>query len=241
MERHKAGLHKEISSIFEGVPIPNNDGAGQSYSAAAHKPVVEPPSASQTPSPAQPQLSEQSPAKADDAKQHKADTVTKSPIQIWLQQTWEKIGSRLLAPKPGVNPARQKAMMILIPVLFVMLVVVLFQVFGTTPQRTNMSITSELTGNPAGSNTNIAWQIPQPYPTAIRDPMQMSSVASAQAGTGAMAVKGIVYSVDNPSAIIGTEVVKEGDKISGVTVLKIRKDSIEFELNDKRWTQKVQK
>jgi hypothetical protein len=240
MERHKAGLHKEVSSIFQGVSIPNND--EHSCTEAIPKPVVEPPSASQTSPSTLPKQSEQLPAKADDAEQYKqADTVTQSRIQVWLQQTWQKLSSRLLAPKPGVNPARQKAMMMLVPVLFIVMMVVLFKVFAVAPQRTNKVMASELKAASAAASANIDWQIPQPYPTAIRDPMQMGSVASAQAGTGAMVVKGIVYSVDNPSAIIGTDVVKEGDKISGVTVLKINRDSVEFQLNEKRWTQKVQR
>ncbi len=57
--------------------------------------------------------------------------------------------------------------------------------------------------------------------------------------TDKIEIKGILYSEENPSAIIGTEIVHEGATVSGATVVKINKDSVEFERDGKRWTQKV--
>jgi len=54
-----------------------------------------------------------------------------------------------------------------------------------------------------------------------------------------VALTGILYSEDNPSAVIGGAIVKEGDMISGVKVVKIHKDSVEFEKNGKKWTQQA--
>jgi hypothetical protein len=53
-------------------------------------------------------------------------------------------------------------------------------------------------------------------------------------------VKGILYSADNPAAIIGTQIVHAGDKISGATVVKINKGSVEFEMDGKKWEQNVE-
>ncbi len=53
-------------------------------------------------------------------------------------------------------------------------------------------------------------------------------------------VTGIVYSEKNPSAIIDGKIIREGDTIHSVRVVKIRKDKIEFEKNGKKWKQKVQ-
>jgi len=55
-----------------------------------------------------------------------------------------------------------------------------------------------------------------------------------------LSVKGIVYDKDKPAAIIGTQIVHEGDRISGATVVKITKNSVEFEMNGKKWTQNIQ-
>ena len=52
-------------------------------------------------------------------------------------------------------------------------------------------------------------------------------------------VGGILYDKDNPSAIIDSKILKEGDTIHGVKVIKIYEDKVEFEKNSKRWTQKA--
>jgi hypothetical protein len=72
--------------------------------------------------------------------------------------------------------------------------------------------------------------------------MQFGSVTVGQAEAGGLiAVKGIVYSKDNPSAVIGSQIVHEGDKVSGATIVKINEKSVDFEMNGKKWTQKVQR
>ena len=53
-------------------------------------------------------------------------------------------------------------------------------------------------------------------------------------------LQGILYSEDDPTAVIGTQVVHEGEKILDVTIVKINKDKVEFERDGKRWTQEVQ-
>ncbi len=55
-----------------------------------------------------------------------------------------------------------------------------------------------------------------------------------------VAITGILYSEDNPSAIIGGEIAKEGDIIDGVKVVKIHKDMVEFEKNGEKWTQRAE-
>lgn len=54
-----------------------------------------------------------------------------------------------------------------------------------------------------------------------------------------VALNGILYSEDEPSAIIGGKIVKEGDLIDGVKVVRIHRNMVEFEKNDKRWTQRA--
>ena len=55
-----------------------------------------------------------------------------------------------------------------------------------------------------------------------------------------LAVTGILYSEDNPSAIIGGAIMREGDMIDDVKVVKIRKNIVEFEKNGEKWTQEMQ-
>jgi hypothetical protein len=53
------------------------------------------------------------------------------------------------------------------------------------------------------------------------------------------ALKGILYSEDNPSALIGETIVREGDIIDGVKVVKINRDTVEFEKDGEKWTQQA--
>ena len=75
--------------------------------------------------------------------------------------------------------------------------------------------------------------------------MRLGPVATAQTGQTEtekkikIIVKGILYTEDNPSVVIGNQIVHEGETIRGVSVIKISQDSVEFEMNGKRWTQKV--
>ena len=52
-------------------------------------------------------------------------------------------------------------------------------------------------------------------------------------------VTGIVRSRDFSTAVIGTDIVREGDTIDGVTIVKIHDDKVEFEKAGQRWTQKI--
>jgi len=50
-------------------------------------------------------------------------------------------------------------------------------------------------------------------------------------------VTGIVHSGDSATAVIGIQIVREGDTLDGVTVIKIHDDRVEFEKAGQRWTQ----
>ncbi len=71
----------------------------------------------------------------------------------------------------------------------------------------------------------------------VKDAVALHRVVVSQKN---LAVTGILYSEDNPSAIIGGAIVKEGDMIDDVKVVKIRKNSVEFEKNGEKWTQEMQ-
>jgi len=261
MLKYKAGLHKEVSAIFNGVSLPKNDGtqrpsatpapAHQDYSApkppAPEPPTQKPPAPSHmTPTKPKPeQLPLQSPPKAAPAKQPKAGTAIKAAgRQIPWQRTLEQIKSKLFAPKPGVNATRQRVMVILAPVLFIALIFVFIQVFSTPSQKiTGPGTSGPVKAAAAGPDSKVDWQVPNPYPTTLRDPMQFGPVITqtGQADTSGLIVKGIVYSKNNPCAVIGDQIVHQGDKILDVVIIKINENSVEFEVNGKKWTQKVQR
>lgn len=285
-EKNKAGLHKEISSIFKGVPIPQTDGSQESSGTPApertdhteHKPPAIEPERPETPKSHQvtqslakaeavqepkaepthtPKFMTTQVPKVEPVQQHKADiddTDIKKNISrkgtnptINSQTFWHRIEKKLFTPKPGVSATRQKAMVIMVPLLLIALIFVFRQVFGTTVRKTEASVEDNISSvATADLNTNIDWEIPALYPTTLRDPMQLGQVTTAQTETETrtslkLIVRGILYAEDNASAAIGNQIVHEGEKIRGVTVVKISKDNVELEMNGKRWTQKVQR
>jgi hypothetical protein len=343
-ERNKAGLHKEISSIFKGVPIPQTDSSQESSGTpapertdhiepkppatepqrpevpkpqllpkaapehtdytepkppaiepqrpetpksyqvtpslpkaeAVQEPKTEPTHApkfmtSQEPEVVPAQQSKVEPVqqpkveltqqpKAEPAQRPKADiddtdiekniSQKGTTLTISSQTFWQRIEKKLFTPKPGVSATKQKAMVVTMPLLFIVLIFMLIKggVFGTSVRKTEASTEDNVSSvATADSNTKIDWEIPAPYPTTLRDPMQLGPVETAQTETETetrtfvkLIVKGILYAEDNASAVIGNQIVHEGEKIRGVTVVKISQDSVEFEMNAKRWTQKVQ-
>jgi hypothetical protein len=188
------------------------------------------------------------------AQQPKADIdkkVSKKSLTVKIssQSFWKQIRNKLFKSKPGVSTTKQKATVVMIPLLFIVLIFMLFRggVFGTSAGHTEASAEDTAPGVvTAGDNTKIDWEIPAPYPTKLRDPMRLVPVEIPQTDqtetrkTIELIVKSILYSEDNPSAVIGGRILHEGNKIRGVSVIKISKDSVEFEMNGKRWTQKVQ-
>ncbi len=264
MAKSKAGLHKKVSSIFDGVLRESNDAAlspphvlvpkrPEDEPRSKHKEEgLEPPAPAKQPAqscmttlepqePTKPSLeaAPPEPPKATRPKQPKVGAVIKIAKQIPWRECWHKIESKFFAPRPGVDVKRQKLMAVLIPVMVVILIFV-FSWALRTPSRVKATApVLKLSKAVAVSNNKIDWQIPTPYPATLRDPMQFGSATATQAGTGRLIVKGIVLSGDKSSAIIDNQIVREGEKILGATVVKINKDSVEFEKNGKSWKQRV--
>lgn len=258
MAKRKAGLHKEITSIFDGVPLqkkkdaqqtpqaPTTDSAGRE---GHHKPdagrmggavATKLPPASQIPTVPKYQQPQQPLPKATPTGQPKVDTAAGNGRKASWQQTLEQVKNKLFAQKPGVSTGRQKMMTVLIPVLFIVLVFVFIKVLSPPVAGTRSSTGPGSSNVAAGSVSRIGWQIPAPYPSTLRDPMRLGSATTAQADTGELTVTGIVDSQDGACAIINDVIARVGDKVSGATVMKIDKDGVEFEMNGKRWTQRVQ-
>lgn len=167
-------------------------------------------------------------------------------VTVTSRNFWQQITDKLFTPKSGVSTTRQKAMVVMMPILFIALIFVLRQVFGTTARPTEAAAENNEPGVAAvTSDTKIDWEIPEAYPTTLRDPIRFAPLATAQTETGTrvlvkLTVKGILYTEDNPSAVIGGRIVHEGEKIRDVTIVQINRDSVEFEMDGKKWTQKVQ-
>jgi hypothetical protein len=269
----KAGLHKGVSSIFTGVPIPQKDDASdashasdvsdardkqKSSTATKEAPSYGPPSHLSGTTMKEILQSKKSPQKDIPAEKPKSedkkDTQVQTPPVIkparseWLEQAIGQIKEKLFAPKPGVSPARQKAMVVLVPVMFIGMILAFYKVLGGGPATTTgPKEFKPSTAIGAVDASTIDWQIPELYPTTLRDPMQFKKAVVTPTTpttptpdeTEDIVIKGILYDEENPSVIIGIEILHEGDKVSGATIIKINKDNVEFEMDGKKWTQEA--
>ena len=210
---------------------------------ASKSPVSEPlaqkPPAPSNVTPAKPktQPPPQSQPKETPAKQPKAD---KTAGQAQWQRKLEQVKSKLFTPQEGGSATKQKVMVIAMPVLFIILIFVFIKLFSAPSRKITGPVNAGQTKAVAGPVSKADWHAPKPYPATLRDPMQFGS-AKGQIGVGQLIVKGIVYSEDNPTAVIGDQVVHQGDKISDVVITKINENNVEFEANGKKWMQNVQR
>lgn len=168
---------------------------------------------------------------------------------------WQQIKDRLFTPKPGTSPARQKAMVIMIPILAIIMIFAFRQVLSKSPRKTKGAENEDTPAvvSNAGSGHEIDWEIPEPITAMSRDPIKLPEQTDPEnpeqnteenetedkPGQRVITIRDIVYSHDRPSAVIGTKIVYVGDKVNDATILKINRDSIEFEMNGKKWEQNV--
>ncbi len=170
--------------------------------------------------------------------------------KVGNESSWKQITSKLFAAKPGASTAKQKAMVVMVPILFIALLVFVLRggVFGTSVpnveagQQNNVSDAVN-----TGKSAEIDWEIPEPYPTTLRDPMKLGPVVKSDNQTDSVSLAGlkvrsILCSEDKSSAIVGSSIVHEGDDIGGgVKIIKISKDGVEFEMDGKKWTQSIER
>ena len=270
MAKRKAGLHKNVSSIFDGVPVPGKNGTKQPQYAPTSDSTSDAPANSSLElllkadsetesseisqesqeyvpeaSPAidvRPQESIPEPMPQKEAKPKvKIQVETASPLQQFIG----KVKTRLFDSQGVQSQPKQKMMAVLVPVLALVMVFMLMRAFKT-PENAGASVTVENTEQVQTASVSVQeiWQVPQVYPADLRDPMNAASVKATVNGTphaALLTVSGILYSEDKASAVIQGQIVYEGDTMLGATLVKINKKSVEFEKDGKTWTQKVQR
>ena len=155
---------------------------------------------------------------------------------------------------------RQRKTKIMVGLLSVVFVAVMIWAFKpdllqSTPEETAQSNASAVLTSLTGTPASIEWVTPEPYPADLRDPMvkaydepivhvdpspdtdPVPDVVIDE--TPDLPIKGIVYSEDRPSVIIGTDVYFLGDIVDGNTIVSITRNEVGFEKNEKRWSKKL--
>ncbi len=224
LDKNKAGLQKKVSSVFKGVPVPQNNGAQQPSGIPApdHTPDVPP-----KPVSADRQISQSSLVKklsqsedsSDKAEQNQTAKISPKPTSTnqmpksppinklpqpkeslkqaakatqpesspFIEETndglWQQIKDKLFTPKPGVSPTKQKAMVIMVPVLAIIMIFALRQVLSKAPRKTEGAGTDDVPVVVANtdSGNEIDWKIPEPIAVIMRDPIQLPDVLNFSA------------------------------------------------------------
>jgi len=256
MAKKRTGLQSEIAGIFSGVPVPKKGGTRSKPDSPAQKPdgPASKPSGSVVPKPVTPQpqipvapmpkkIEEPRPA----APKPKVIEI-KAPEQI-AKRIPKKISRRrkdkIFAPKSGVSSSRQKASITLFLFFSTALVIVLLRPYLTSSKNATSRNTQRVdAGTATVAKIEIDWPIPPVYSAAdIRDPMEIGSRQKIIVKSSKdIVVRGIVVSEDRKYAVVGTKYLQEGNIVPGtnVKVKKINPNSVEFEEDDKTWTQKVE-
>jgi len=186
------------------------------------------------------------------AKKRKPAAAIKAdkPGKGGLQKILLRMKGKLFISKPGLSSTKQKAMVVLVPALAIVLVFVLTKVV-ISPSHSVASDKQKVPATVAASfGGEINWKIPGPYPATLRDPMQVGSLAPAQTKPQVpqtveqqpekLIVRSILHTQNKPSAVIGAQIVHEGDVILGTTIVKIHINKVEFEKDGKTWTQEIE-
>ena len=234
-EMNKARPQEEVSSGFRNGPTTQGNGVSSVESTSGFWDRKE----------SNPYRLGQTSEKKSQNQQLKMESFEGSNRSGFIQQ----IKAKLLSQGAGEGSAKQKAMIVLVPVLAIVFIFVLRQLFSKAPTKTNATTNDDMSIviSAKNSNDDIDWKIPEPLPVVMRDPAKTGNQAninnttqnSGETQWDDMMVKGILYSDDKPSVVIGRKIVHLNEKINGITVVEINKDYVVFEKDGKRWARKV--
>lgn len=245
MGKTRTGLHKDISAIFDGVPLPGRNDSGSPNptamktrpSIAAHRTAVKPLSSTGQSLPSNVDYNKTKPKPAKQpkpaVKKPDADNVVFSETVSARLKTWIK------TKLAGVGFSYRKAAeAIAMGGLLIFFGVRVFAIVNPPSAGAEQAIADAQQEEPFDGN--VDWQFPEPYAAGLRDPMVLEETATTKlADADVLEVKGVLHSKDNSFAIIGIEIATVGDVVSGATIMKINNNSVTFKKDEKVWTQKI--
>jgi len=270
MAKRKGGLHKKISSIFDGVPVPHNTDSAQGplqHGPEDHSSQVDPESVS-PPAPTSITASQYdvAPKGPDPAKR-----LDKRSVGYLRRQK-----KQMLSPPPGISDKRRKTMLVLLPILVLIFVILVVRIVSPPKKKSPATVIetiaplrsaadsgtavagSIIRETPADiTDVEIAWHRPEVFTPVKRDPMFVEPKRKIEAKKKQVykpleyVVQKILISESGRSAVIevkgreslesGSHWVHEGESVLGAQVIKISKDSVELEKNNKQWTVLIQR
>ena len=242
MRKRKTGLHRKVSSIFNGISVPKSENAGSGESTDSRT----------GPAKGREYLEEQTdfmPKVAPVGPKQAVPRPAKAPKSAGGGQT----GFDPFGPIPIVSEKRRRVMIVSMVGLFIVLILVLTLTFSRNLASKKAADASKqaaaaATVTPTDVDTQIDWEIPPEYPERLRDPMESTWIHDPATGKWTeeavviesaddqqnlidvgIALRSILWAESGRSIVIADEILYEGDTIFGVTIRKINKDSVEFE------------
>jgi len=230
--KQKSGLHKKVSSIFDGVPFgasaPQDDASrlDAGDSAADQIRQIDPNGRSTavlTP-PARPGYGEP----------------TGSGRGAFESETTAASGLTAKAPSKKDSMRNYVVPMLATVLLFVGLLTGanLIGLLWGPNEAVPLGADRHEAVSPESYAARIYWEAPPPVPEDIRDITRAGNTPNYQQR---LVVRGITYSDNRASAIIGKAIVRVGDEVMGARILEIGRNHVEFEMKGKRWKQQVEK
>lgn len=244
MGKRKPGLHKKVSSIFDGLDL--------------SKPKAEPPGGDGGSGKAG------SSETGDQQKHIGSDKfggrIVEKKTDAGMPNYGEREKYKLSTSTFSVSDRKSKMKLAMIPVLLIVFVFTLMWSLnsGSGGKKRTKALKPESAHNPTQIDEitpfiKIDWDGPRVYSPEVPDPMisgrreygegySMPPIATLQDLMGdsnsieesefykGLIIKSILYSNFSRSVVISNEILYEGDLIFGVTIKKINKDSIDFEI-----------
>jgi hypothetical protein len=255
METHdgnnQTGPQRQVPSFFKDDSVTAGNGIPETSS--AHAPSSSKPMPVKSSTPGLSDRLSRNPYQLEQLSRGKAlpDKLDIDPFEKSSgSNLWKRIKDKLLPETEGVRNTRQKVMVVLIPILFIVMIFMFRQVLSKAPRETQGALNDDTPlVSPKASDNDIDWKIPEPMPVKMRDPVQLAAQNTpddnGQPGTlndpgmEPFSLRGILYSDDMPSAVIGNKIVHLNETFNGIKIVEIDKDCVVFEKDGKRWTKKV--
>jgi hypothetical protein len=250
--KQKAGLGKKVSSIFDGVPLPNivrpTEQAPPAYRPAD---IVSQPRPMQMAQPMPPRTAAiaapqalrtmpvMPPQSRTPVQMSQTRHTNSSSSSIALSgESWQQLIHKIFFSGNSETDARNKKTVAMIGMLAVVLAVVVWQM-GLFPGSSSQTAPSAIANANASSGVRIDWTPPAPWVNS-RDPMQVGGHTINQPDK--IRVTGIIVSDRSSVTINNDKIYYEGQKINrtDITIVKIYPKEVEFSANGKSWKQQVE-
>jgi hypothetical protein len=244
--KSKAGLHKKISSIFDGVPIPGSAAGTPSVSSDAAgltgrgggDPAAAGLASAEGVSGSLPVLMDTSgPVRSGTAGPGRS---TGAGRKGWFKSFGG--GAMGSGKQPVGKIALVGGLMI---ALGLVLVMALRQPSASKAGQTPANPEKDPAAAKKAADIPV-WAMPEPYPAGLRDPMVLVEAPKPVEETilevkqqNLFVIKGVVLGAKSNTAIVGSEIVSVGDQIQGAKVIRIDRGEVEFEKDGQRWVQTV--